>query len=58
MPFPKLLLRKRLWFGVVALLGLAGVFLYVCFREVSGYDRARAKGWKLWKELASLKIGM
>lgn len=34
MPFPKLLLRKRLWIGAVTLLLVAGFYFYFSFWEV------------------------
>ena len=34
MPFPKLLLRKRLWIGVLVLLLVGILYLYIRFKEV------------------------
>ena len=33
-PFPKLLLRKRLWIGTVSLILVAAFYFYFSFREV------------------------
>ena len=35
-PFPKLLLRKRLWIGTVSLILVAAFYFYFSFREVIG----------------------
>ena len=35
MPFPKLLLKKRLWIGLAMILLFGGVYVYVQFMKVS-----------------------
>ena len=37
MPFPKILLKKRLWIGVVAVLMFGGVYLYVHLMKARQY---------------------
>lgn len=37
MPFPKILLKKRLWLGVVGALLFIGVYVYAQFIKVSVY---------------------
>lgn len=38
MPFPKILLKKRLWLGVVGALLFVGVYVYAQFIKVSVYN--------------------
>ena len=48
MPFPKILLKKRLWVGVVAAVLFVGVYVYVQFVKVRRrlYMYAPLETWK------------
>ena len=49
MPFPKILLKKRLWVGVVAAVLFVGVYVYVQFVKVRRrlYMYAPLETWKI-----------
>ena len=53
-PFPKLLLRKRLWIGTVSLILVAAFYFYFSFWEVIAWGVSVPRGrWKncAWREL-------
>ena len=47
-PFPKLLLRKRLWIGTVSLILVAALYFYFSFWEVIAWGVSVPRGGCAW----------